>query len=62
MATRSWKPPVSSDKTLTAVLLVPGLELPAALGDSDALQIGEYAIVIGNPLGKFVRSTALSPP
>lgn len=52
---------VSSDKALDlAVLLVPGLELPAApLGDSDALQIGEYAIVIGNPLGKFDRSVTL---
>ncbi len=52
---------VSSDKALDlAVLLVPGLDLPAApLGDSDALQIGEYAIVIGNPLGKFDRSVTL---
>ncbi|MGI6689123.1 MAG: S1C family serine protease [Christensenellales bacterium] len=53
---------VTSDKDLDlAVLLVPGLELPAApLGDSDALQIGEYAIVIGNPLGtRFERSVTL---
>ncbi len=41
-----------------AVLLVPGLDLPAVqLGDSDAIQVGEYAIVIGNPLGQqFERS------
>lgn len=33
-----------------AVLLAPELKLkPAALGDSDALQIGEWAIIIGNP-------------
>ena len=35
-----------------AVLYVPGLELePVELGDSDALQIGDWAICIGNPLG-----------
>ncbi len=47
---------VSSDKDLDlAVLLVPGIDLPAApLGDSDALQIGEYAIVIGNSAGQPV--------
>ena len=41
-----------------AVLLVPGLDLPAApLGDSDQLQVGEWAIVIGNPLGEeFART------
>ncbi len=41
-----------------AVLLVPGLDLPAVqLGDSDQIQVGEYAIVIGNPLGQqFERS------
>ena len=53
---------ISSDKDLDlAVLLVPGLDLPAApLGDSDALQIGEYAVVIGNPLGtQFERSVTL---
>ncbi len=53
---------ISSDKDLDlAVLLVPGLELPAApMGDSDALQIGEYAVVIGNPLGtRFERSVTL---
>lgn len=36
-----------------AVLLAPTLGLPAApLGDSDELKIGEWAIVIGNPLGQ----------
>ena len=41
-----------------AVLLVPDLDLPAvSMGDSDALQVGEYAIVIGNPLGEdFART------
>ena len=41
-----------------AVLLVPDLNLPAVpLGDSDQLQVGEWAIVIGNPLGEdFART------
>ncbi len=41
-----------------AILLVPGLSLPAVpLGDSDQLQVGEWAIVIGNPLGEeFART------
>ena len=41
-----------------AVLQVPGLDLKAvALGDSDQLQVGEWAIVIGNPLGEdFART------
>lgn len=41
-----------------AILLVPGLDLPAVpLGDSDQLQVGEWAIVIGNPLGEnFART------
>ena len=41
-----------------AVLLVSGLNLPAVqLGDSDQLQVGEWAVVIGNPLGeRFARS------
>ncbi len=44
-----------------AVLEVPGLNLtPVALGDSDALQVGEWAIVIGNPLGeKYARSVSM---
>ncbi len=44
-----------------AVLLCPELNLPAAqLGDSDQLQEGEWAIVIGNPLGEdFFRSTTV---
>ncbi len=53
---------VGSDYNLDiAVLLVPGLDLPAVpLGDSDAIQVGEYAIVIGNPLGKqFERSVTI---
>lgn len=44
-----------------AVLLCPELDLPAAeLGDSDQLLEGEWAIVIGNPLGEdFFRSTTV---
>ena len=44
-----------------AVLLCPEINLPAApMGDSDQLQEGEWAIVIGNPLGKdFFRSTTV---
>ena len=44
-----------------AVLLVPGLDLPhVTLGDSDEIQVGEYAIVIGNPLGtQFERSVSV---
>ncbi len=51
-----------SDESLDlAVLLVPGLDLPhVPLGDSDAIQVGEYAIVIGNPLGEqFERSVTV---
>ena len=41
-----------------AVLQVDNLNLPAVeLGDSDSLQVGEWALVIGNPLGeKYSRS------
>ncbi len=44
-----------------AVLQVSGLNVkPAKLGDSDALQVGEWAIVIGNPLGeKFARTVTV---
>ena len=44
-----------------AVVLCPEIELPAAkLGDSDKLQVGEWAIVIGNPLGEdFFRSVTV---
>lgn len=50
---------VGTDSNLDiAVLMVPGLNLPAIpLGDSDALQIGEWAIVIGNPLGQEFERT-----
>lgn len=53
---------VASDAALDlAVLHAPGLNLPAVpLGDSDSLQVGEYAIVIGNPLGQeFERTTTV---
>jgi len=41
-----------------AVLYAPDIHLdPVPLGDSDQLQVGEWAIVIGNPLGEnFARS------
>lgn len=44
-----------------AVLEVKGLNVPAvALGDSDQLQVGEWAIVIGNPIGeKYSRSVTI---
>ncbi|MBO2517616.1 MAG: hypothetical protein CW338_10205 [Clostridiales bacterium] len=44
-----------------AVLYVPGLKVaPVPLGDSDALQVGEWAIVIGNPLGEaFARTVTV---
>jgi serine protease Do len=50
---------VASDATVDiAVLLAPDIDLPPApLGDSDQLQIGEYAIVIGNPLGEQFERT-----
>ena len=44
-----------------AVLEVKNLNLePVQLGDSDAMQVGEWAIVIGNPLGeRFSRSVSV---
>ena len=44
---------VASDSDLdVAVLYVPTLNLaPVALGDSDKLQVGDWAICIGNPIG-----------
>lgn len=50
---------VASDATIDiAVLHAPSIKLPAVpLGDSDSLQIGEYAIVIGNPLGEQFERT-----
>ncbi|MBQ8136557.1 MAG: trypsin-like peptidase domain-containing protein [Clostridia bacterium] len=49
-----------SDKDL-AILLVDGLNIaPVQLGDSDALQVGEWAIVIGNPISeKFARTVTI---
>ena len=41
-----------------AVLHVGGVKLPAAkLGDSDALRVGDWALVIGNPLGEQFANT-----
>ena len=44
-----------------AVLEVKGLNVPAVqLGDSDQLQVGEWAIVIGNPMGEnYSRSVTI---
>lgn len=53
---------VGTDSDLDlAVLYVPGMDLvPVELGDSDALQVGEWAIVIGNPLGEdFARTVTI---
>ncbi len=49
-----------SDKDI-AILQVDGLNVkPVTLGDSDSLQVGEWAIVIGNPLGEgFARSVTV---
>lgn len=41
-----------------ALMYVPTLDLPAVpLGDSDQLQVGEWAICIGNPLMEELRGT-----
>lgn len=50
-----------SEEQDLAVLLCPEIKLPAVmLGDSDKLQVGEWAIVIGNPLGEdFFRSVTV---
>jgi serine protease Do len=53
---------VGSDANLDiAILQVDGLGIaPVALGDSDSLQVGEWAIVIGNPLGEdFARTVTV---
>ena len=52
---------VYSEEKDIAVLLCPEIDLPAVqLGDSDQLQVGEWAIVIGNPLGEdFFRSVTV---
>ena len=50
---------VAYDKNLdVAVMQVEGLELPAVeLGDSDTLQVGDWAICIGNPLSAKFAGT-----
>ncbi len=50
----------ASDEELdVAVLYVPGLDLaPVALGDSDALQVGDLVFNIGNPIGFSKTVTA----
>lgn len=50
---------VASDENLDiAILYAPGLNLePVALGDSDSLQVGDWTICIGNPLGEQFSGT-----
>ncbi len=50
---------VASDEASDiAVLKVEGLDLPAAkLGDSDELSVGDWALVIGNPIGEAYANT-----
>jgi len=53
---------VGSDANLDiAILQVDGLGIaPVTLGNSDSLQVGEWAIVIGNPLGEdFARTVTV---
>lgn len=51
---------VGQDESIDiAIVYVPDLTLPAVpLGDSDQLQVGEWAICIGNPLATELRGTA----
>ena len=50
---------VATDENLdVAVVYAPDLELdPVALGDSDTLQVGDWAICIGNPLAERFYGT-----
>ncbi|GEM_PF-116198 len=50
---------VASDENLdVAIVYSPKLELkPVPLGDSDTLQVGDWAICIGNPLGEELSRT-----
>ena len=49
----------SDENTDVAVLNVPGLPLePVEIGDSDALQIGDWVVNIGNPIGFTGTATA----
>lgn len=53
---------VAYDQNLDlAVLHVPNLDvMPVELGNSDQLQVGEWAVVIGNPLGEsFARTVTV---
>ena len=51
---------VAYDESLDiAIVYATGLDLPAVtLGDSDTLQVGDWAINIGNPLG-FTKTTTV---
>lgn len=53
---------VASDENVDiAIVYCPDLDLPAVtLGDSDTLQVGDWAICIGNPLGVQFSGTVTS--
>lgn len=45
-----------NDLAVLQVDALPGGMSPVELGDSDELQVGQYAIAIGNPFGQFERT------
>src|SRR5699024_687049 len=48
----------SDEATDVAVLKAEGLDAPAAkIGDSNALSVGDWALVVGNPLGEEYANT-----
>ncbi|MGE5549936.1 MAG: S1C family serine protease [Bacteroidota bacterium] len=57
---RSFPGEVVGSDSLTdlAVVKISGRDLPVArLGDSDRIQVGQFAVAIGNPLGETLRNT-----
>lgn len=57
--TQAYLMDVDKDKDI-AVLFAPGLKLPhVTFGDSDALKVGEWAIVIGNPMDHSMERTVM---
>ena len=52
---------IDHDKKLDiAILFVPGLKLPpVTIGNSDALQVGEWAITIGNPMDHSLERSVM---
>lgn len=45
-----------NDLAVLTVEAAPAAVTPMELGDSDTLQVGQYAIAIGNPFGQFERT------